>query len=250
MLPVDLWRDRVAAPPARPTVRPVTTARHGLTRDVLTADQQAFVVAVARFVEDLRKVGARRRARWLRHRGGRVAGRSSCKARPPPRGEGRRAGGNGIRRPSAASVHKIGCDCSGEPGTRGGRRRAAAPAARSLNGGREPLSGHLSPDPVPHLVVGDVGIKQDSGQLGQQGDLVVGGLRPLTAIPEFAAGPGPCSEPRTGRSSRSPPRRRGDRAQHPLEHRLPGCLPASADPRSGGAPVPASAVPVSAARGG
>jgi hypothetical protein len=81
MLPVDLWRDRVAAPPARPTVRPVTTARHGLTRDVLTADQQAFVVAVARFVEDLRKVGARRRARWLRHRGGRVAGRSCCKAR-------------------------------------------------------------------------------------------------------------------------------------------------------------------------
>jgi hypothetical protein len=44
---------------------------------------------------------------------------------------------------------------------------------------------------VPHLVVGDVGIKQDSGQLGQQGDLVVGGLRHLTAIlVEFAAGPG------------------------------------------------------------
>jgi hypothetical protein len=36
----------------------VTTARHGLTRDALTADQQAaFVVAVARFVEDLRKGG-------------------------------------------------------------------------------------------------------------------------------------------------------------------------------------------------
>jgi hypothetical protein len=33
----------------------VTTARHGLTRDALTADQQAFVVPVARFVEDLRK---------------------------------------------------------------------------------------------------------------------------------------------------------------------------------------------------
>jgi hypothetical protein len=35
----------------------VTTARHGLTRDALTADHQAFVVAVARFVEDLRKGG-------------------------------------------------------------------------------------------------------------------------------------------------------------------------------------------------
>jgi hypothetical protein len=36
----------------------VTTARHGLTRDALTADQQAaFVVAGARFVEDLRKGG-------------------------------------------------------------------------------------------------------------------------------------------------------------------------------------------------
>ncbi|HET6834513.1 MAG TPA: hypothetical protein VFH30_11640 [Acidimicrobiales bacterium] len=60
-----------------------------------------------------------------------------------------------------------------------------------LDGGREPLSGHLSPDPVPHLVVGAVGINQDSGQLGQQDDLVVGGLRHLTAIlVEFAAGPG------------------------------------------------------------
>jgi hypothetical protein len=36
----------------------VTTARHGLTRHALTADQQAaFVVAVARFVEDLRRGG-------------------------------------------------------------------------------------------------------------------------------------------------------------------------------------------------
>jgi len=35
----------------------VTTPRHGLTRDALTADQQAFVVAGARFVEDLRKRG-------------------------------------------------------------------------------------------------------------------------------------------------------------------------------------------------
>jgi hypothetical protein len=35
----------------------VTTARHGLTGDALTADHQALVVAVARFVEDLRKGG-------------------------------------------------------------------------------------------------------------------------------------------------------------------------------------------------